>query len=188
MTQLPPSDSQNIKKTGLSNTGEPVFVVVGKLRRPHGIRGEMKMTVLTDFPETLKNGRKTFVGDKHHPLTIRSTRWAGGDMLIAFEEYYDRDEVGVHRNQMLSVHAEDLPPLPEGVFHTHELVGIKVITEDGQNLGILDEILETGGANDVFIVKKPHEKDILLPAIEDVILEIDLEKGEMLVHILPGLL
>jgi len=179
--------SRDIEKTGSSNDGESVFLVVGKLRRPHGIRGEMKMTVLTDFPQLLSRGQKVFVGESHQPLAIRSARWQGEDMLIAFEEYSDRDEAGVHRNQMLYMHVEDFPSLTEGEFYLHDLVGLNVISEDGQDMGTLVEILKTG-ANDVYILKGPHGEEILLPAIEEVVLKVDIEKGEMIVHLLPGLL
>ena len=178
---------RGVEKTGSPLIDEPVFVVVGKLRRPHGIRGEMKTTVLTDFPQALKKGQEVFVGERHHPLVIRSTRWHGSDMLIAFEEYSDRDEVGVHRNHMLFMRLEDLPPLPEGEFHIHELIGLKVVTENDQDLGTLIEILETG-ANDVYLVRDSGGEEILLPVIEEVVLGVDLEKREILVHLLPGLL
>ncbi|MBS1249912.1 MAG: Ribosome maturation factor RimM [Chloroflexi bacterium] len=186
MTSLNDSHSQDAKTTGSPINGEPVFVVVGKLRRPHGVRGEMKMTVMTDFPQSLRVGQEVFVGDNHRPLSIRSTRWHGDDMLIAFEEYFDRDEVGLHRNQMLFLPVEDLPPLPEGEFHFHELMGLKVVSDTGEELGSLTEILETG-ANDVLLIHNVDGEEILLPVIEEVILGVDLEKGEIRVHILPGL-
>jgi 16S rRNA processing protein RimM len=77
--------------------------------------------------------------------------------------------------------------LPEGQYYQHQLIGLKVISDEGQALGQLAEILETG-ANDVYVVRGGGGKDVLLPAIEDVILGIDLDKKEMRVHVLPGLI
>lgn len=172
--------------TGSSPEDGPFFVVMGKLRKPHGIRGEMVMTVLTDFPDLLDPGQEVFVGEDYQPLTVRSVRWHRDDILIAFEEYEDRDLVGVHRNRLLFLAVEELPELPEEEYFFHEMIGLKVVTDTGRELGTLAEILDTG-ANDVYVVQQEGKGDILLPATEEVILEIDLEENKMTVHLLPGL-
>jgi 16S rRNA processing protein RimM len=172
--------------SGSPTGAAPDFVVVGKLRKPHGIRGEMVMTVVTDFPELLSPGRQVFVGEDYGPLTVRSVRWHRNDILIAFEEYEDRDRVGVYRNHYLFMRAEDLPALPEDEYYLHELIGLDVVSDAGQRLGTVKDILVTG-ANDVYVVEREGRKDILLPAIEEVILEIIPEEGIMKVRLLPGL-
>lgn len=166
---------------------EPVFVIIGKIRRPHGIKGEVRMTVLTDFPELISSRKMVYVGERHQPYTVKSIRWHGGDMLVSFKELPDRTAVEIFRNVMVYMKSEDMPTLPEGEFYTHQLIGLEVITDEGQNLGKLKEVLITG-ANDVYLVESPGKKDILLPAIDDVILEIDHDQGVIRVHILPGLL
>ncbi|RLD04810.1 MAG: 16S rRNA processing protein RimM [Chloroflexota bacterium] len=187
MTAPKHPSSQNVEIAGLSLSDKPAFLVVGKLRRPHGLRGEMKMTVLTDFPQLLVKGQEVFVGEEYQPLKIQSVRWQTEEMLIAFEEYFDRDEVGVHRNEYLFMSVEDFPLLPEGEYYFYQLIGLKVICEDGQELGTLVDLLETG-ANNVYIVRNAEGKESLLPAIKEVILSVDLEKREMRVHLMPGLL
>jgi len=177
---------QESPPTGSSSEGGPFFVVAGKLRKPHGIRGEMVMTVFTDFPELLEAGREVYVGEAHRPLTVRGVRWHKEDILIAFEEYQDRDLVGVHRNQLLFLKVEDLPELPEEEYFFHEVVGLDVLTAAGHHLGVLREILVTG-ANDVYVVEREGKRDLLLPATEEVILDVDLEQKKMIVHLLPGL-
>ena len=173
---------------GSRNQRGPAFLAVGKLHRPHGVRGEMVMSVWTDFPERLLPGVMIYVGDTHALLTIRSVRWHRNDILIAFEEYADRDEVGVLRNQIAYVRADDRPALPEGELYLHQLLGLGVIRdEDDLFLGEVEEIIETG-SNDVFIVRMPDGKELLLPDIPSVVLDIDLESNEMRVHLLPGLL
>lgn len=177
--------SENI--AGSPNTGEPVFLAVGKLRRPHALRGEVLMDVLTDFPERLQPGVVVYVGEEHLPIRIRSRRDHGRAMLIAFEGYDDRDSIGVFRNHFLYVRSDDRPALPEGDYYHHQLLGLSIRSDDGLLLGVLSKILITG-ANDVYVVSADTGPDILIPAIDSVVLDVNLEQGEMLVHLLPGLM
>lgn len=179
---------QNPKSnTGPSSQDEPVFVVIGKFRKPHGIRGEVRMTVLTDFPELIQPGCKIYVGQNYQVHTVRSIRWHGEDLLVSLEELEDRTAVEIFRNIMVHMKSEDMPPTPEGEYYLHQLVGLDVITDEGDPLGRLKEVILTG-ANDVYLVDSPEGKEILLPAIEEVVLDINWEEGSMLVHIIPGLL
>ena len=172
---------------GSSNIGEPEFLVVGKIRKPHGINGELRMEVFTDFPERLKPGVTVFVGKSYRPETIVSTRWHKNLLLIKFESCQDREMAGIYRNSFVYVRVADLPDLPEGEFYQHEILGMEVITLEGEKLGVLESILETG-ANDVYIIKGKDGKEILLPAIDSVIQEISLSRREIIVQVLPGLL
>lgn len=180
-------DLKSNPNTGLSSSDEPVFVVIGKFRKPHGIRGEVRMTVLTDFPELIEKGREIYVGQKYHKYTIKSIRWHGGDQLVALEELPDRTAVEIFRNVMVHMKSEDMPAPPEGEFYLHQLVDLEVVTDQGEILGRIKEVLLTG-ANDVYLVGTPDGKEILLPAIDDVVKKIDLNEKTMLVHIIPGLL
>ena len=173
--------------TGLSSADEPVFVVIGKFRKPHGIRGEVRMTVLTDFPDLLEIGQTVYVGQKYQAYKIKSIRWHGGDLLVSLEELPDRTAVEIFRNILVYMKSQDMPPPAEGEYYHHQLVGIEVVTDQGKNLGKLKEVILTG-ANDVFLVDTPEGGEILLPDTEEVVLNIDLEGGTVLVHIIPGLL
>jgi len=182
------SISKQDQASGSPSSGEPEFLAVGLLRRPHGIQGEIKMTVWTDFPERLEPGSKVYVGNRYDEVTIRSIRWQNEDILISFEEYQTRESVGLLRNQAIMVLKTDIPPLEDGEFYLHEFVGLKVvIQESGKTLGRIDEIIETG-ANDVFIVRNLVGKEFLVPDIDDVILEVDIEKKMVQINLLPGLL
>ena len=172
---------------GSPQTGEPAFLVVGKLRRPHGLQGEMVFEIITDFPERLVPGVKVFVGDFHQPHLIRSRRASHNALLIALDPIDDLKQSSDLRNQLVYVHADDRPPLPEGEYYHHQLIGLHVISDDEQNLGCLTQILDTG-ANDVYVVRRDNGKEILLPALRSVILDIDLAAGRMVVHLLPGLI
>jgi 16S rRNA processing protein RimM len=183
----PERDPQN-KITGSPQPGEPVFLAVGKLRRPHGVMGEIIMDVLTDFPERLQVGVLLYGGETYHPLRIRSIRPHDKVLLVAFEGLHTPETVGELRNQFVYVPAADRPPLPEGEFYHHQLIGLRVIDDSGRFLGLISSILETGGANDVYLVTSQDKRELLLPDIKEVVQSIDLMTGEMRVHLLPGLL
>jgi 16S rRNA processing protein RimM len=166
---------------------QPVFLVVGKLRHSHGLHGEILMEVITDFPERIRQGKTLLIGESHQPLKVTSRRIHGGNLLLGFDGIDTPEESGRLRNQWVYVPASDRPPLSEGEYYHHQLLGLQVTSEDGLELGKITNILETG-ANDVYVVRSESGNEVLLPAIQSVILTIDLDKGQMLVHLLPGLL
>lgn len=171
-----------------SPDGEPVYLAVGLMRRPHGVHGEIMVEVLTDYPERLKPGDTLYRGDERTPVTIATRRQHNKGILLSFEGINDRDEIGTYRNTYLYVDLNDWPPLPEGEYYDFELLGLEVIVkETGEVLGELTDILETG-ANDVYVVTAESGQEILLPAIPEVILDIDLDTAKMSVYLLPGLL
>jgi 16S rRNA processing protein RimM len=165
----------------------PVFLVVGKFRRAHGLRGEMIMEVITDFPERLRSGMLVFVGEQYIEHKIRTRRRYGDDLLIGLEGFQNPEQSAELRNQYVYVRSDMIPPLPEGEYYQHQLLGLRVIDEAEQELGRLEQIIETG-ANNVYLVRSENGAELLLPAIDQVILSVDLPKGEIRVHLLPGLL
>ena len=175
------------RNTPGSPDGEPEYLTVGFLRRPHGLRGEINMDLHTDFPERLKSGRKLFVGEQYQPMTLASVRPHQSGLLVKFKGIETPENAGLFRNQWVYIQAKDASPLPEGQLYRHELIGFKVVDENDNALGELTEILETG-ANDVYVVKDESGKEILLPAIPSVILELDAAHRLMRVHLLDGLI
>jgi len=168
-----------------SPNGEPLYLSVGFLRRPHGVQGEIIMDLHTDFPERMKKGRKLFIGDDHKPITLTSVRPHQSGLLVKFKDIETPEDVGLYRNQWVYVQAKDVP-LPEGQHYKHELLGLKVVDEDDNSLGELVEIMETG-ANDVYVVRDDSGKEILLPNIPSVVLDLDIDRGFLRVHLLEGL-
>lgn len=185
MTEQPPASpdqSDRHEHAGSPSPGEPLFLAVGRLRRTHGIHGEMLMDVLTAFPERLRARKLVYIGEEHSPVRITHVRKMGtADLLVSFAGYEDADQAALLRNKMVFVRAENLPELPEGEYYHHQLLGLRVVDESGKDLGFLTEIMETG-ANDVYLVVNPEGQETLLPAIESVILGVDLEKREMTVR------
>jgi 16S rRNA processing protein RimM len=174
----PMNDKQKNNDTGSPKPGEPEFIVIGKLRRPHGVDGEMILELMTDFPNRIRPHKTVFVGKKHEPIVITGVRPHDKYLLLKFEGMNTCDEVGRLRNFLVYVRFDSLPKLPAGEYYFHQLMGLTVVDESGTILGVLEEILETG-ANNVYVVRTPDGKEILLPAIEPVILSIDIEGKEM---------
>src|SRR5512138_3865336 len=103
-----------------SPDGEPVYLVVGFLRRAHGVHGEIIMDLHTDFPERLQSGRKLFIGEEHNPMTLADARAHAKGMLVKLRGVETPEEAGKFRNQWVYVRATDVPSLPEGKIYQHE--------------------------------------------------------------------
>ncbi|HRQ22543.1 MAG TPA: ribosome maturation factor RimM [Anaerolineales bacterium] len=174
------------KKDAGSPQGESVYLAIGFLRRPHGVTGEVIMDVHTDFPERIKPGRRVYIGEKHETAEFEGVRVHGQGLLVRLRGYDTPEAVGRFRNQWVYVKTSEVPPLPEGEHYKYEMVGLQVVEENGNPLGELTEILETG-ANDVYIVRGENGKEILLPAIPPVILNVDMSARIMTVHLIDGL-
>ncbi len=174
------------RPAGSPTAGEPDFLAIGKVRRPHGLQGDVLVEIYTDFPERLRLSKVVYAGERHLPLTISRRRTHNDGLLLAFEGFITPEEVGRFRNQILYVAQADAPELPEGEYYQHELIGLRVEDESGKSLGELTEIMQTG-ANDVYVVTGESGGELLLPAIAEVVLEVNLAAKTMRVHLLPGL-
>ena len=175
------------KPAGLPAAGRPAFLAVGKVRRPHGVHGEVVVEIYTDFPEHLNPKKAIYLGEKHVKLVIASQRPHNEGLLLGFEGVTTPEHASRYRNQFLSIAASEASELPKGEFYIHELLDLQVVDEAGNLLGTLTEILETG-ANDVYVVTDATGSELLLPAIPEVVLDVDLEDKTIKVHLLPGLI
>jgi len=173
--------------TGSPPVGEPEYLVVGFVRRPHGVKGEMLMTVHTDFPERLKTGMTLYAGEQYQPMIVASMRQHAKGLLIRFRGIKTPEDAGRLRNTWVYVPTADRPGLPEGEYYHHQLLGLSVIADDGQLLGKVVDIVETG-ANDVYVVLNEDGNEVLLPAIPSVILDVELASRQIHVHLLDGLI
>ncbi len=146
------------------------------------------MQVLTDFPERLKAGTTVFLGPSHQPMTIEGVRPHGEGMLVKFKGVQDPEAAGRYRNELVYVTTSDRPPLPEGHYYEHQVMGFSVVEDDSnESIGTLSEIMHTG-ANDIYVVARPDGGEVLLPVIASVVLEIDASRRIIRVHMLPGLM
>ena len=171
----------------VENSAEPRFVIIGRITKPHGIRGEVCVIPLTDLPERFKWLEYVYIGNKN-PLRVpvESVRYHGQSILLKLEGYPTRDEAEQLRDLYLRVPEEEAIPLEGGEYFLFQTIGLEVYTEDGARLGIVTDILETG-ANNVFVVDGPSG-ELFIPDIVDVILDVDIVSGRLLIHPIPGLL
>jgi 16S rRNA processing protein RimM len=166
--------------TGSPNPGEPVYLTIGRLGKPHGLDGGIIFYVITDFPERLKKGKKVFIGESKLPVHIQSVKEHSRGLIFQFEEFSTIDEIEGFKTFYVYVDSQELPKLPEGEYYHHQLIGLKVFDPQGNEIGILHNILETG-ANDVYLIKNSDQKEILIPALLDLIKKIDIENNMMII-------
>jgi len=162
----------------------PESLIVGRILAPWGIRGEVKVEVLTDFPERFAPQKVVYLNAR--PLEIESCRPHKQHLVVKLATIDSVEDTEKLRGQDLTIPSSELSRLPEGQYYTFQLIGLKVLTTDGEHLGQIADIMTTA-SNDVYIVKGKRG-EILIPAIEDVVKSIDLEEGKMVIEAIEGLL
>ena len=175
-----------------SSSQQPSHLLLGEILRPHGIRGELRMRVLTDYPERITTLERIFLGnpDKLDTLksyTVEHMRMHKGYGLLKLQDVNTRNDAELFRQLFVMIDLENAIPLEDDEIYLYQLIGLKIITEDDITLGTITDVLETG-ANDVYIIDSPQYGEVLFPATEDNILETNVEDGFILVRIPEGLL
>jgi 16S rRNA processing protein RimM len=172
---------------GFPSDGEPAFLAVGKMRHAHGVHGEMLMEVFTDFPERLQPGIFLYLGQEVLQLRLIKCRQHRKGLLITFEGYSTPEDVSRFRNQIVYVKTVDLPPLADGEYYHHQLIGLRVVTGAGETIGTVTEILETG-ASDVLVILSESGPEVLIPVVDSFIKGVDLNRREITVQLIPGMI
>jgi len=167
------------------------YLAIGQIVGPHGIKGEVKVVPLTDFPERFRNGARVFLGAQTGktdavPAEIAASRPHQDRWLILFAHIKDRNAAEALRDLYVLIPEEDAMPLGEHENYAHDLIGLAVCTVDGQPLGQITEILFTA-ANDVYVVRNAGG-EVLIPATREVVLSVDLAEGIMTVSPPAGLI
>jgi 16S rRNA processing protein RimM len=167
------------------------YMVVGQVIGVHGLHGELKVETYSDFPERFAPGAVLRLGETLDPVTLQSVRPHKGHLLLKCAEIDDRFAAEDCRDLWLYVPETDAAPLEDGAYWIHDIIGLDVVTTEGVRLGRISDCLATG-ANDVYVLR-PAEginqgRDVLIPAIADVVIGVDLAQGVMTVHLLDGLL
>ena len=145
-------------------------LVVGLVRGFQGLRGIVRVEVLTDDPDRFQPGSVLYVEGSDAPLTVRESREDGRGMLVGFKEIPDRTAAEALRDVYLEIDAKAGEPLPEGTFYWHDLVGSTVTTTAGEELGRLDDVFRVG-ESEVYVVNGPRG-EILVPAVETIVREL----------------
>ena len=162
---------------------------VGVISNTHGIRGEVKVFPTTDDKSRFELLDEIILdtGKEHLTLHVANVKYFKQFVILKFKEYNNINDIERYKGKDLYVTREHAVPLEEGEYYIADLIGCKVVTDQGEELGELIDVMETG-ANDVYVVKTKEKKEVLLPYIEDCIKEIDIEKKLITAHIMPGLL
>lgn len=165
------------------------FLRVGVISSTHGIRGEVKVYPTTDDPERFLYLDEVILdtGREHKILEIEGVKFFKNQVILKFKGYDNINDIEKYLKKDLLVDREHAVELGENENFIADLIDMEVVTDEGKVLGTLTDVIETG-ANDVYAVKTPEGKEILLPAIRDCILDVNVDEKRMTVHVMEGLL
>ena len=155
-------------------------IIVGRVGAAHGIRGELRIIPLTDFPERFTALREVMVGDEL--LHIESVKPQGKNFLMRFREYAVREDAQRLTGRLLTVARAEAAPLDEGEYYVFDIVGLTVYDEEDNELGTVENVLRTG-SNDVYAVRSEDGRELLIPALRAVVQSIDVPSGRMTVRL-----
>ncbi|MBL8156733.1 MAG: 16S rRNA processing protein RimM [Anaerolineae bacterium] len=170
----------------------PDYLLIGQFLRPHGIQGEMKMRLLTSYPERLAQLKTVYLSrdpedPKPAPREVKRVRFHQEYALVTLNDVADRTQADGLREYFVMVPIAEAVPLDEGEYYLFQVIGLRVQTVDGEELGSITEVLQTG-ANDVYIVESPQHGEILIPVTPDTLVKTDLDAGILIVNLPDGLL
>jgi 16S rRNA processing protein RimM len=166
-----------------------MLITIGKAVKPFGVKGEMKIESLTDFPERFQSLKSVYLvspAGKEITVTVQSVRYTGVVPYMLFKGYDTPEQAKTLNGWLLKVPEQEVMPLPEGRYYWYELIGMEVVSEEGETLGIIVDIFETG-SNDIYVMKQ-GKKEIYLPAIREVIKQVDRQTRRMVVRLMDGLM
>ena len=162
----------------------PEFITIGKILAPRGIKGKLKVEVLTDFPQRFAPCSAVYID--RQPATIESTEWHKGKAVIKLDTVNSIENAQRLRGKLLEIHHSQSYPLPEGQYYQFQLIGLEVWTTQGELLGNITEIL-SAESNDNYVVSGA-KGEILIPTIDDVVKSVDLDRGRITIEVIEGLL
>ena len=154
------------------------LITIGSIVAPHGVRGDLRVLPQTDFPERFAETEVCYIDGKTYHIV--SAKFHKQYVLISFAEITDRDTAETMRRKEIQVERDALTALPEGRYYIFDIIGLTVTDMAGEVLGTVTEVLQPG-ANDVYVVSAEGKADLLLPVIDGVIMDVDLEARTMTV-------
>lgn len=162
---------------------------VGVITSTHGIRGEVKVYPTTDDLQRFTYLKDCIMdtGKTQIPMEVEGCKFFKNQAILKFKGYDNINDIEKYKNASLWVTRENAIPLEENEFYIADIIDATVYTEDGEELGVLTEVMETG-ANDVYVVRMKNGKEVLLPAIPECILDVDVEAAKVVVHLMKGLM
>ncbi|MBO6232665.1 MAG: ribosome maturation factor RimM [Clostridia bacterium] len=164
------------------------YLEVGQIVNTFGIKGQVKVVPFTDDVERFEELKKVYIVNKklHKEVEIENVKYHKNMVLLKFKGLEKIEDVEIYKNCYLEIDRKDGKPLEEGVYYIVDLIGLDVYSDEGTHLGKVDDIYNTG-SNDIYVVKDELGKQILLPGIDDVIKDVDLDNKKITVHLIEGL-
>ncbi|MCQ2507475.1 MAG: ribosome maturation factor RimM [Dorea sp.] len=165
------------------------FLRVGVISSTHGVRGEVKVFPTTDDPERFLDLEHVIMdtGKEKKNLEIQGVKFFKQFVILKFKGIDNINDIERYKGCELYVSREDAVPLEEDEFYIADLIGMKVVLEDGKEFGTLNDVMETG-ANDVYIIDSKEHGEVLIPAIKECVLDIDIDEMVMTIHLMKGLI
>ncbi|MDO4942489.1 MAG: ribosome maturation factor RimM [Lachnospiraceae bacterium] len=162
---------------------------VGVITTTHGLRGEVKVFPTTDDPKRFKKLKEVLLdtGKERRKMAVQSCRFQKNLVILKFKGLDNINDVEQYKKCDLYVSRKNAVKLEENENFIVDLIGLKVVLEDGTEFGVMKDVLQTG-ANDVYIVETLEGREVLLPAIPECILDVDLDAETMTIHLMKGLL
>jgi len=158
------------------------LIVIGKIVAPHGVRGDVRVIPLTDFPDRFTVLKKILIDDVKS-LTVDGVKFHKQFVLLKFQGLNDRNAVEHLRGKLIKVKREDAVRLPEGHYFIGDIIGLQVFTEAGEYVGNISDVLQTG-SNDVYVAEQEGKRPVLIPALKNVVKQIDIPNKQMIVSLL----
>lgn len=164
------------------------FLRVGVITSTHGLKGEVKVFPTTDNPERFEQLENAFIKYKNETVkvTVKSVKYFKQYVIVKFKEFDEINLVEKYKSCDLIIDRKDAVELAEGEYFICDLIGLNVVTDTNEEFGVITDVL-TSSANDIYVVKH-NDKEVLLPVIEQCVLDVNLEEKKVLVHIMDGLL
>jgi 16S rRNA processing protein RimM len=164
------------------------LIKIGQITSPHGVRGEVRVFPLTDFPERFETLRQVLLGPDARPVGIRFKGMMKNMIVLQVDGVEDRDQAEKLRLQYLQVPKSETYRLPAGHYYVFDLIGLDVVDPNGNRLGKLVNVTAESPAHDIYVVETAPGKRYMVPAVRQFIKEISLEKGHVVLEPIPGLL
>ena len=162
---------------------------VGVITQTHGVRGEVKVFPTTDDVNRFKKLKQVILdtGKEKMPLEMQSVKFFKKFVILKFKGIDNINDIEKYKRCTLYVTREHAVALEEDEYFIADMIGMEVCTEDGNIFGTLKDVIETG-ANDVYVIENAEHGEVLVPAIKECIRSVDIEKGQMMIHLMDGLI
>jgi len=185
------ADANREEGGGARATGSPPFssppryLAIARILTNYGLHGEVRAEILTDFPQRFAGLQTVYLGEEGQPCPLESSRLQRGQVILKLQGIDTPEQAAKLRGQLVLVPVEEAMALPEGQYYLYQIIGLAVETTAGEPLGHVTDVLFTG-ANDVYVVRG-ERGELLVPAIEEVVKQVDLEHGRLVIEPLQGM-